>query len=53
MSLQDWANDGWMRPHQSSRQEIAALLAIVDRDITDAADNTSFLLPVQIFQICP
>ena len=39
MSLQDWASNGWLRAHQSSREEIAGLLSIVDRDIADAADK--------------
>ena len=39
MSLQDWASSGWLRAHQSSRQEIAGLLSIVERDIADAADK--------------
>ena len=37
MSLKQWADDGWLRPHQSSREEISGLLSIVDRDIADAA----------------
>ena len=35
MNLQDWRNSGWLHPHQSSRQEIAELLAIADRDMKD------------------
>lgn len=41
MSLEDWVNNGWLRRHETSRQEIADLLAIVDRDLTDAAGNIS------------
>jgi hypothetical protein len=41
MSLQDWAHNGWLRPHQSSPQEIADLLAIVERDLADAGGNIS------------
>lgn len=33
MSLEDWANNGWLRPHKSSAQEIAGLLAIVEHDL--------------------
>lgn len=36
MSLQKWAEHGWLRSHTTSRQEISDLLAIVDRDIADA-----------------
>jgi len=39
MSLKQWADNGWLRTHQSSRQEIAGLLSIVDRDLHDAATN--------------
>ncbi|MFL6255013.1 MAG: hypothetical protein ACJ74T_08310 [Pyrinomonadaceae bacterium] len=41
MSLEGWANNGWLRRHETSRQEIADLLAIVDRDLTDAEGNIS------------
>ncbi len=41
MSLADWANNGWLRPHKSSAQEIAGLLAIVERDLADAGANIS------------
>jgi hypothetical protein len=41
MSLQDWANNGWLRPHQTSTQEIADLLGIVERDLADAEGNIS------------
>lgn len=36
MTLRDWQESGWLVPHESSPQEIADLLAIVDRDLTDA-----------------
>jgi hypothetical protein len=36
LSLSDWQNNGWIRPHRSSRNEIAGLLSIVDRDLVDA-----------------
>lgn len=39
MSLKQWEANGWLRPHQTSRKEIANLLAIADRDITDAASS--------------
>ena len=40
MSLQDWADNGWLKSHQTDRQEIAALLAIVERDLRDASNST-------------
>lgn len=41
MSLEQWANNGWLRPHQTSPQEIADLLGIVERDLADAEGNIS------------
>ena len=41
MSLKQWADNGWLRPHQTSPQEIADLLAIVERDLADAEGNIS------------
>ncbi len=35
MSLEDWQRSGWLSAHESSRQEISDLLAIVDRDLKD------------------
>ncbi len=40
MSLEIWTKNGWLRPHQTNRQQIADLLAIVERDLADAR-NTS------------
>ena len=39
MSLNDWASNGWLRAHQSSKKEIAGLLSIVDRDLQDATNG--------------
>ena len=33
MSLNDWLEKSWLVTHSSSKQEIEALLSIVDRDI--------------------
>jgi len=35
MSLIDWQKNGWLLSHQTSRQEIAGLLAIAARDLKD------------------
>lgn len=35
MSLQDWLRNGWLVEHATSPQEIAEVLAIVDRDLKD------------------
>lgn len=37
MSLNDWHKAGWLKPHQTSRQQVTDLFAIVDRDLADAA----------------
>ena len=36
MSLQDWHRFGWLKPHETSFEEQSNLLAIADRDISDA-----------------
>jgi hypothetical protein len=35
MSLADWEKNGWIKGHSTSREEIAALLGVVDRDLSD------------------
>ncbi|MBM4031499.1 MAG: HEPN domain-containing protein [Planctomycetes bacterium] len=35
MSLQDWANFGWLKAHQTSPQEITDMLAGADSDLRD------------------
>jgi|SRR3989339_2099305 hypothetical protein len=41
MTLQQWADNGWLEPHVTSPEEIANLLAIVDRDLSDAGGGIS------------
>jgi hypothetical protein len=41
MSLKQWADNGWLRPHQTSSKEIEDLLAIVKRDLADAGGDIS------------
>ena len=41
MTLQQWVDSDWLKPHTTSAQEIANLLAIVDRDLKDAAEEIS------------
>jgi len=36
MSLEKWAEYGWLRPEPTSAEEIAGLLGIVSRDLRDA-----------------
>ena len=35
MSLEDWLKNGWLVDHKASPAEIAELLAIADRDLSD------------------
>lgn len=39
MTLKQWADNGWLKPHKSTCQEIGNLLAIVRRDLADARDG--------------
>ncbi len=41
MSLKDWLNNGWLRPHKCTREDIQNLFEIVDRDIADAESGIS------------
>ena len=41
MRLQQWAANGWLRPHQTTRTQITDLLAIVERDLEDSARDLS------------
>jgi phage portal protein BeeE len=35
MSLNDWLKAQWLKAHKTSRQEIANLLGVADRDLRD------------------
>ena len=41
MSLKQWADNGWLKPHRTSRKEINSLLSIVERDLSDAQGDIS------------
>ena len=41
MTLKQWAANGWLRTHKTSAEEAANLIAIVDRDLADAAEGIS------------
>jgi hypothetical protein len=41
MSLQQWAANGWLRPHATTPAQIADLLAIADRDLEDSRRDVS------------
>ena len=36
VSLQDWLRNGWLVEHKTSKEEIANLLALAERDLKDA-----------------
>jgi hypothetical protein len=41
MSLKQWEDNGWLKPHRTSRQEISNLLNIVERDLQDGRREIS------------
>ena len=36
MNLQDWAKNGWLVEHKTSRREILDLLGLADRDLKNS-----------------
>ena len=41
MTLKQWFENGWLKPHQTTHDEIENLFQIVDRDLQDAASDLS------------
>lgn len=41
MTLKQWAANGWLKAHRTSREEIRALLGIAERDLKDAEADIS------------
>ena len=41
MNLKQWADNGWLKIHRTSREEISHLLNIVERDLNDAQRDIS------------
>ena len=41
MTLEQWADNGWLKTHRTSREEIGKLLSIVERDLKDAEAGIS------------
>ena len=41
MSLSQWIKNGWLKKHPTSREQIADLFEIVNRDLEDAATDIS------------
>jgi len=40
MTLKQWADNGWLKPHKTSTGEIGNLMAIVERDLKDAVEGS-------------
>jgi hypothetical protein len=40
-NLEQWARNGWLRPHKPTNSEIRDLMAIVERDLKDARGDLS------------
>ncbi len=40
MSLKQWLDNGWLKKHNTGKQEINNLFQIVDRDLKDAKEKT-------------
>lgn len=40
MTLEDWLANRWIKRHETSRREIADLLSVVDRDLSEASNET-------------
>ena len=40
MTLKQWADNGWLKPHKTSAGEICNLMAIVERDLKDAVEGS-------------
>ncbi len=41
MTLKQWINNGWLRRHKTSSEEIENLFMIIDRDLKDAKGSIS------------
>jgi hypothetical protein len=52
MSLASWAENGWLQPHKTSREEINNLLAIVERELTDAGQHVGNLGRIPRYDTC-
>jgi hypothetical protein len=41
MTLKQWEDNGWLRPHKTSEEEITKLLAMVERNLKDTSLDIS------------
>ena len=37
MTLESWQENGWLRPHNTSKQEVKSILDLVERDLAEAS----------------
>jgi hypothetical protein len=37
MTLESWQENGWLRPYNTSKQEVKTILELVERDLADAS----------------
>ena len=51
MSLEKWAEYGWLKAEPTSRNEIKSLLAIVRRDLKNQDPQRKFARPVQYLSV--
>ncbi len=42
MTLKQWMDNGWLRPHKTSAEEIENLFMIIDRDLKDVEGGITF-----------
>lgn len=41
MSLNVWAKAGWLKPHAPTKQQVAAIFGVIDRDLADSKQSLS------------
>jgi hypothetical protein len=41
MTLKQWSDNGWLRPHKATTEEMENLFQIVNRDLKDARSGVS------------
>jgi hypothetical protein len=41
MSLSDWARNGWLKAQPATREQVAKIFSVVDRDLEDSKRNLS------------
>jgi hypothetical protein len=42
VSLSEWQKNGWLKPHQPDRVEIAGKLAVIERDLRVSGNMEGF-----------